>query len=190
MWLAAAEKVLWPIICRLSGNNRPITDYLKNGRLIGFADYLPINRLIPSVSVGSANNMNRLSLVGMQLPWKNMENFNVSSEAFHRAFAWNNEILLIFLFHILCLVRLVSINILHDICRDLKIKKLQKEIDDLKAMLAEERILNRSQFQQVVYLPCFHDDNGTISVVFPHWFISFIVCWKYENWCWSYDTGT
>jgi hypothetical protein len=32
---------------RLSGNNRPITDYLKNGRLIGFADYLPINRLIP-----------------------------------------------------------------------------------------------------------------------------------------------
>jgi hypothetical protein len=33
---------------RLSGNNRPITDYLKNGRLIGFADYLPINRLIPT----------------------------------------------------------------------------------------------------------------------------------------------
>jgi hypothetical protein len=33
MCLAAAEKVLWPIICRLSGNNRPITDYLKNGRL-------------------------------------------------------------------------------------------------------------------------------------------------------------
>ena len=34
MRLAAAEKVLWPIICRLSGNNnRPITDYLKNGRL-------------------------------------------------------------------------------------------------------------------------------------------------------------
>jgi hypothetical protein len=28
---------------RLSGNN-----YLKNGRLIGFADYLPINRLIPN----------------------------------------------------------------------------------------------------------------------------------------------
>jgi hypothetical protein len=24
--LAAAEKVLWPIICRLSGNNWPITD--------------------------------------------------------------------------------------------------------------------------------------------------------------------
>ena len=48
MCLAAAEKVLWPIICRLSGNNRPITDYLKNGRLIGFADYLPINRLIPN----------------------------------------------------------------------------------------------------------------------------------------------
>jgi hypothetical protein len=46
MRLAAAEKVLWLIICRLSGNNRPITDYLKNGRLIGFADYLPINRLI------------------------------------------------------------------------------------------------------------------------------------------------
>jgi hypothetical protein len=43
MCLAAAEKVLWPIICQLSGNNRPITDYLKNGRLIGFADYLPIN---------------------------------------------------------------------------------------------------------------------------------------------------
>ena len=41
------KKVLWLIICRLSGNNRPITDYLKNGRLIGFADYLPINRLIP-----------------------------------------------------------------------------------------------------------------------------------------------
>jgi hypothetical protein len=49
MCLAAAEKVLWPIMCRLSGKyNRPITDYLKNGRLIGFADYLPINRLIPS----------------------------------------------------------------------------------------------------------------------------------------------
>ena len=47
MCFAAAEKVLWPIICRLSCNNRPITDYLKNGRLIGFADYLPINRLIP-----------------------------------------------------------------------------------------------------------------------------------------------
>jgi hypothetical protein len=45
--LAAAEKVLWPIICRLSGSNRPITDYLKKGRLIGFADYLPINQLIP-----------------------------------------------------------------------------------------------------------------------------------------------
>jgi Na+/H+ antiporter NhaA len=28
-----------PIICRLSSNNRPITDYLKNGRLIGFTDY-------------------------------------------------------------------------------------------------------------------------------------------------------
>jgi hypothetical protein len=39
------KKVLWLIICRLSGNNRPITDYLKNGRLI---DYLPINRLIPN----------------------------------------------------------------------------------------------------------------------------------------------
>ena len=48
MCLAAAEKVLWPIICRLSSNNRPITDYLKNSRLIGFADYLPINRLITS----------------------------------------------------------------------------------------------------------------------------------------------
>jgi hypothetical protein len=34
---------------RLSGNNRPITDYLKNGRLIGFAHYLPINRLIPTI---------------------------------------------------------------------------------------------------------------------------------------------
>jgi hypothetical protein len=33
MHLAAAGKVLWLIICRLSGNNRPITDYLKNGRL-------------------------------------------------------------------------------------------------------------------------------------------------------------
>ena len=49
MRLAAAEKVLWLIICRLSGNNRPITDYLKNGRLIGFADYLPINRLISTL---------------------------------------------------------------------------------------------------------------------------------------------
>jgi hypothetical protein len=49
MCLAAVEKVLWPIICRLSSNNRPITDYLKNGRLIGFADYLPINRLIPKL---------------------------------------------------------------------------------------------------------------------------------------------
>jgi hypothetical protein len=55
MCSAAAEKVLCPIMCRLSGNNRPITDYLKNGRLIGFADYLPINRLIPT--------------------WKNMEGF-------------------------------------------------------------------------------------------------------------------
>jgi hypothetical protein len=50
MCLAAAEKVFWPIICRLSGNNRPITDYLKNGRLIGFVDYLPINRLIPNLT--------------------------------------------------------------------------------------------------------------------------------------------
>jgi hypothetical protein len=47
MRLAAAEKVLWLFICRLSDNNRPITDYLKNGRLIGFTDYSPINRLIP-----------------------------------------------------------------------------------------------------------------------------------------------
>jgi hypothetical protein len=46
MCLAAAEKSYG----RLSGNNRPITDYLKNGRLIGFADYLPINRLIPSTN--------------------------------------------------------------------------------------------------------------------------------------------
>jgi hypothetical protein len=46
MWLAAAEKVLWPIICRLSGNNRPITDYLKNGRLI--YNLLIIYRLIGS----------------------------------------------------------------------------------------------------------------------------------------------
>jgi hypothetical protein len=57
--LAAAEKVLWPIICRLSGNNRPITDYLKNGRLIGFAGYLPINRLIPNfkwqITMGKAS---------------------------------------------------------------------------------------------------------------------------------------
>ena len=36
-------------------------------------------------------------------------------------------------------------------CRELKIKKLQLEIDGLKAALAEERISNRSQFQQVVY---------------------------------------
>ena len=42
--MAAAEKSYG----RLSGNNRPITDYLKNGRLIGFAHYLPINRLIPT----------------------------------------------------------------------------------------------------------------------------------------------
>jgi hypothetical protein len=55
MCLAAAEKVLRPIICRLSNNNRPITDYLKNGRLIGFADYLPINRLIPTNSVHLAS---------------------------------------------------------------------------------------------------------------------------------------
>jgi hypothetical protein len=59
--LAAAEKVLWPIICRLSGNNQPITDYLKNGRLIGFADYLPINRLIP--------NLGALPLKGLQGAW-------------------------------------------------------------------------------------------------------------------------
>jgi hypothetical protein len=46
MCLAAAGKVLREV---LLGNNRQITDYLKNGRLIGFAaDYLPINRLIPS----------------------------------------------------------------------------------------------------------------------------------------------
>ena len=31
-------------------------------------------------SVGSANNMNKLSLVGMQLPEKYKENFDVSSE--------------------------------------------------------------------------------------------------------------
>jgi hypothetical protein len=48
MCLAAVEKVLWLIICPLSGNNRPIMEYLKNGRLIGFAVYLPINQLIPS----------------------------------------------------------------------------------------------------------------------------------------------
>ena len=53
MCFAAAEKVLWPIICLLSCNNRPITDYLKNGRLIGFADYLPINRLIPKSNSAS-----------------------------------------------------------------------------------------------------------------------------------------
>ena len=57
MCLAAAEKVLWPIICRLSSNNRPITDYLKNGRLIGFADYLPINRLIPTVRKKQVNEL-------------------------------------------------------------------------------------------------------------------------------------
>jgi hypothetical protein len=55
------KKVLWLIICRLSGNNRPITDYLKNGRLISFADYLPINRLIPkiymSLIIGPAGGM-------------------------------------------------------------------------------------------------------------------------------------
>jgi SMC interacting uncharacterized protein involved in chromosome segregation len=32
----------------------------------------------------------------------------------------------------------------------LKIKKLQQEVDDLKAMLAEERISSTSQFQQVM----------------------------------------
>jgi ribosomal protein L29 len=37
-----------------------------------------------------------------------------------------------------------------NICRDLKIKKLQQEVDDLKAMLAEERISSTSQFQQVM----------------------------------------
>jgi hypothetical protein len=58
MRLAVAEKVLWLIICRLSGNNRPITDYLKNGRLIGFADYLPINRLIPKVWVLTSHKSN------------------------------------------------------------------------------------------------------------------------------------
>jgi hypothetical protein len=40
---------------RLSGNNRPITDYLKNGRLNGFADYLPINWLIPNVCADGLN---------------------------------------------------------------------------------------------------------------------------------------
>ncbi len=56
-----------------------------------------------------------------------------------------------------------------DICRDLKIKKLQQEINDLKSILTEERISNRSQFQQVVYLPHFHDlqiiDMDCISLV-------------------------
>ena len=42
MCLPNAEKVLQPIICWLSANNRPITDYLK------MADYLPINQLIPT----------------------------------------------------------------------------------------------------------------------------------------------
>jgi hypothetical protein len=37
---------------------------------------VPVN----GASVGSANNMNKLSLVGMQLPEKYKENFNVSSE--------------------------------------------------------------------------------------------------------------
>jgi hypothetical protein len=48
-------------MCRLSGNNRPITDYLKNSRLIGFADYLPINRLIPSKAYWGTMQLNGLN---------------------------------------------------------------------------------------------------------------------------------
>jgi hypothetical protein len=49
--LACAWQLQKKCYGRLSGNNRPITDCLKNGRLIGFADYLPINRLIPTLNV-------------------------------------------------------------------------------------------------------------------------------------------
>jgi hypothetical protein len=58
------------------------------------------------VSVGSAKSINRLSLVGMQLPEKYKDNFNVliqgpsngvTSDSRRRAFAPNVEILLIFL---------------------------------------------------------------------------------------------
>jgi hypothetical protein len=68
MRLAAAEKVLWLIICRLSGNNRPITDYLKNGRLIGFADYLPINRLISSTNIVSIVTSKLYTLINIPVP--------------------------------------------------------------------------------------------------------------------------
>jgi hypothetical protein len=50
--LACAWQLQKKSYCRLFRNNRPITDYLKNGRLIGFADYLPINRLIPTTYPG------------------------------------------------------------------------------------------------------------------------------------------
>jgi hypothetical protein len=39
-----------------------------------------IKNIFEYVSVGSVNNINKLSLVGMQLPEKYKENFDVSSE--------------------------------------------------------------------------------------------------------------
>jgi hypothetical protein len=76
MCLAAAEKSLMADICRLSGNNRPITDYLKNGRLIGFADYLPINRLIPTC--GSSSTTGLCSSFGSSTALESQGFFSIS----------------------------------------------------------------------------------------------------------------
>ena len=74
-------------------------------KLVDIAMFDAYDKRTVCASVGSANNMNKLSLVGMQLPEKYKENFDVSSEGpssgvtsnfRQKAFARNVEFLLIF----------------------------------------------------------------------------------------------
>jgi hypothetical protein len=53
---------------------------VKPGRFYFVQSIVYNLELSVSCSVGSANNMNKLSLVGMQLPEKYKENFGVSCE--------------------------------------------------------------------------------------------------------------
>ena len=52
---------------------------VKPGRF-HFGQSIIYNLANACASVGNTNNMNKLSLVGMQLPQKYKENFDVSSE--------------------------------------------------------------------------------------------------------------
>ena len=61
--MADAEKILQSIIGRLSGNNRPIIDYLENDR----ADYLPINQLIPIINTDEDLSLRTESLAIINL---------------------------------------------------------------------------------------------------------------------------